>query len=207
MVTVFVEGGGDTRELRSRCRKGFSKFFLRAGLENRMPRIVACGGRDKAYDKFRHSLDTSVDDHIAILLVDSEERVGRRGRPWSHLQRRDKEWKQPPGATDDQAQLMVQCMEAWFLADRECLAKFFGGDFTQEALPGGSDIEGIAKEDVMAGLKKATRHCRKPYHKGRHSFVLLEKIDPKKVADASPHVKRLLDFLDRVCARSERSAT
>ena len=30
------------------------------------------------------------------------------------------------GATDEQAHLMVQCMEAWFLADRETLAAVFG---------------------------------------------------------------------------------
>lgn len=206
MVKIYVEGGGDTPELKSRCRKGFSEFFRQAGFEGRMPSVVACGGRKNAYDKFRHSLDASVDGHVAILLVDSEGRVGRRVKPWSHLTKQDG-WPKPPGATDDQAQLMVQCMEAWFLADRECLEEFFGGNFMQKALPGSQDIEGIPKKDVMAGLKKATRRGGKPYHKGRHSFVLLEKIDPKKVADASPHVKRLLDFLDRVCARSERSAT
>ncbi len=200
MVTVFVEGGGDTRELKSRCRKGFSEFFRHAGLKNRMPRVVACGGRGNAYDKFCRSLDIPVDGHVAILLVDSEEQVSQEVGPWSHLRKRDG-WQKPPGATDDQAQLMVQCMEAWFLADRECLAKVFGKDFRAKALPGSKDIEGIAKEDVMAGLKKATRRGGKLYHKGRHSFVLLAKIDPKKVADASPHVKRLLDCLDRVsCA-------
>ena len=196
MVTIYVEGGGDTRELKSRCRQGFSKFFRQAGLEGRMPRVVACGGRDNAYDKFCHSLDTSVDGHVAILLVDSEEGVGQGVKPWSHLKKRDG-WKKPSGATDNQAQLMVQCMEAWFLANRECLEEFFGGNFTQTALPGSKDIEGIAKADVMAGLKKATRRSGKSYNK-RRSFDLLAKIYPQKVADASPHVQRLLDFLDRV---------
>ncbi len=45
MVKVYVEGGGDSKELRTRCREGFSKLVERAGFKDRMPKFVACGGR------------------------------------------------------------------------------------------------------------------------------------------------------------------
>ena len=90
---------------------------------------------------------------------------------------------------------MVECMEAWFLADKEYLEKFFGAKFSRNVLPGRRDVEKVPKKDVLAGIEKATRHCGKPYHKGRHSFDLLAQVDPEKVATASPHVRRLLDCL------------
>lgn len=33
---IYVEGGGDTGRQGSRCRKAFSTFFKKAGLEGRM---------------------------------------------------------------------------------------------------------------------------------------------------------------------------
>ena len=50
-LTLYVEGGGDTREQKARLRRGLSSFLERANLQGRMPRIVASGGRDVAYDK------------------------------------------------------------------------------------------------------------------------------------------------------------
>ena len=49
-LKVYVEGGGDGRELHSKCRQGFRSFFCKAGLAGRMPRVIACGGRQKAYE-------------------------------------------------------------------------------------------------------------------------------------------------------------
>lgn len=46
---VYVEGGGDRKDLKSKCREGFRKFFEKAGLTGRMPRIVTCGGRRSGY--------------------------------------------------------------------------------------------------------------------------------------------------------------
>ena len=106
-------------------------------------------------------------------------------------------WAAPDGATDDNAHLMVQCMETWFLADRDCLEAFFGRGFNRKALPGHRNIEEIAKADVFEGLKNATRRCQPKgeYGKGSHSFEILSEIDPSKVLAASPHAKRLIDTL------------
>ena len=87
-------------------------------------------------------------------------------------------------------------MEAWFLADKAAVADYFGTGFASNSLPAGHDIERVPKRDIEQGLANATRRCRKgKYDKGRHSFDLLAALDPEKVSDASPYVKRLLDTL------------
>ena len=95
------------------------------------------------------------------------------------------------------AHLMVQCMEAWFLADKDCLAAFFGRGFNRNALSHNPDIEQVAKTDVLEGLKGATRRCKSKgeYGKGRHSFEILSEIDPEKVLAASLHAMRLVHTL------------
>jgi len=59
--------------------KGFSRFFEKAGLQGRMPRIVACGGRRNAYESFVTALET--DGRPPMLLVDAEGPVQQAG-PW-----------------------------------------------------------------------------------------------------------------------------
>ena len=195
-VKVYVEGGGDGRELRARCRKGFSSFFEKAGLVGRMPQVIACGGRQSAYEKFRAGLAAGKKQGFIVLLVDSEGPVAEGSGPWFHLRNRDG-WHKPDDATDDSAHLMVQCMEAWFLADKDRLEVFFGQDFNRNALPGNQNIEEVAKPDVLNGLKNATRQSQSKgeYGKGRHSFELLSQIDPANVLVASPHARRLVDTL------------
>ena len=195
-VKVYVEGGGDGRELRARCRRGFSSFFEKAGLVGRMPQVIACGGRQSAYEKFRAALAAANDRGFLVLLVDGEGPVEEGFGPWLHLRNRDG-WSKPDGATDENAHLMVQLMEAWFLADKDRVEAFFGRGFNRNALPGNQNIEEVAKPDVLDGLRNATRQCQPKgeYGKGRHSFEILSEIDPSKVQAASPHAERLIDTL------------
>lgn len=195
-VKVYVEGGGDNRFLRAQCRQNFKKFFCKAGLKGRMPRIVASGGRVKAFEDFRNALKKAGAEEFIFLLVDSEEGVRVKAEAWEHLKRRDN-WDKPEAATDDNAHLMAQCMESWFLADKDKLAAFFGDGFNRSALPARLAVEDIPKQDVLNGLKAATRNCGKrgEYHKGRHSFRILSCLDPEKVTAASPHARRLIETL------------
>ena len=192
-VKVYVEGGGDGRDLKVRCRQGFSTFFRKASLAGRMPRIIACGARDKTYRDFRTELAHAADNDFIVMLVDSEAPVAMGVGPWHHL----KNWDKPAGAADDNAHLMVQCMEAWFLADKDALAKYFGDGFNLNALPGRPDVENISKSNIKNGLKNATKQCKPKgeYHKGRHSFTILAELDPDKVIAASPHAARLVAVL------------
>ena len=195
-ITLYVEGGGDSKALRTRCRRGFRKFFEKAGLGGRMPRISACGGRREAYRRFRMRLVAG--DRIPMLLVDAEGPFTT-ARPWQHLRNRD-QWDRPSGAGDDHCHLMVQIMESWFLADKSALKSFYGQRFQAGALPGSRKIEHIAKADVMNRLHRATRKTGKRSYrenKGSHSFMILAKINPTAVESAVPSARVLLDVLRR----------
>ena len=194
-VKVYVEGGRGRRELSARCREGFRTFFCKAGLAERMPKIVAGGARSQTYEKFRIEVDSAGENDFVVLLVDSEKPVADGDSSWTHLKRYDN-WDGPADELDKNAHLMVQCMEAWFLADRDALASYFGNCFNQCSLPRREDIENVPKSDVEQGLKKATWQCKKKrYDKGSHSFGILAKLSPEKVAAASPYARRLIDTL------------
>ena len=191
-TTVYVEGGGDAKALRTECRRAFSEFFRKAGLTGRLPRVFACGSRQRAYEDFHHACDGRRGG-VPVLLIDSEGPVVD-ADPWSHLKRSDG-WDRPRSAPDGTAHLMVQCMESWFYADKESLAGFFGDGFHHNAMSGAS-TEDIPKADVERGLMSATRQSRKgAYRKGRHSFDVLRGLDVDKVCRASPHAKRLIETL------------
>ena len=200
-VKIYVEGGGDNKALKTLCRKGFRQFFERAGLQGRMPRIIACGSRDDAYSSFMTAAANAGENDFPMLLVDSEEEVTE-DQPWKHLQARD-DWRRPELAGNDQAHLMVQCMESWFLADRQCLAKYFGDGFTEKPLPGNRNIEEVAKAKVFEALEMSTRKTKTKgeYGKGKHSFEILGELDPEKVRAASKHADNLLVTLDEKCQR------
>ena len=203
-MKLYVEGGGDTANLKVLCRQGFASFVTAAGVTKR-PRIVACGGRNDAYESFCTAIANGEE---AMLLVDSEcaieaahqsEPEPAKWHPWEHLKVRIGDgWNSPDGTTDTQCHLMVQVMETWFLADRETLVAFFGQGFRTSALPSiGPPIEDIPKSIVYETLAKATARCKTkaPYGKGEHSFKLLALIDPSKVVAASPWAKRFIDAL------------
>ena len=151
----------------------------------------------KPSTRFRSALSAASENDFIVLLVDSEAQVARNTGPWLHLKNRvGDEWERPADATDDNAHLMVQCMEAWFLADKEALAGYFGGGFNPNSLPGRSEVEEVSKSAIEEGLKMASRECKKGrYDKGSHSFGILAELDPGKVTEASPHAKRLIDTL------------
>ena len=53
---LYIEGGGDSKQLHTRCREGFRKLLERCGFGGRMPRLVACGGRNSTFDDFSTAL-------------------------------------------------------------------------------------------------------------------------------------------------------
>ncbi len=163
----------------------------------RMPRIVACGSRRDAYERFCTAL-TQYPDTFCVLLVDSEAPVDSGKSSWDHLRDRSEDnWNKPENADNEHAHLMVQCMEAWFLADKPCLAAYFGQGFNENALPKNPNVEQISKKDIFDGLKSATRNTKTKgkYGKGSHSFEILSRIDPERVKKASYHVQKLVDTM------------
>lgn len=201
VMKLFVEGGGDTNLLRTACRHGFSDFLKKTGLGGHMPRVMSCGSRQNAYDDFCIALHNG---ESAMLLVDSEAQIAATQppwQPWLHLlNRQGDQWAQPAGANDNHCHLMVQCMEAWLLADRQTLQTFFGQGFKVNALPAVTNpIEGVAKQEVYQSLANATKECKTkaPYGKGEHSFKLLALIDPAKVTATSGWAKRFIEEMKK----------
>jgi hypothetical protein len=97
-------------------------------------------------------------------------------------------------SVEDSVFWMVQLMEAWFLADTAALSSFYGQGFREAALPGNPKVEEVPKQDVLAGLKRATETTTKgDYHKTRHAPRLLELIDPEVVRRVSPNCRRLFE--------------
>lgn len=193
-IKLYVEGGGNSKALRTACRKGFRLFIENAGISCRQigVGIVACGSRQNAYDSFATAYSTG--DSSPMLLVDAEDALTT-ASPWDHLRNRDG-WSRPNGSTDGQCHLMVQIMESWFLAHRATLASFYGQNFQGTALPGNLQVEQIRKTDVLDGLAHATRNTQKGrYDKGPHSFDILARLDPGTVEAAAPFAKRFLDTL------------
>jgi hypothetical protein len=188
-LQIFVEGGGDNQFTRGRCRQAFGKLFEKIAPKGCLPRVIACGGRDRAFKDFLHEFSSPSRDGDVALLVDSEGPVGDL-RAWVHL-----EWA-ALGATDEHAYLMVQCVEAWFFSDKDKLREFYGDGFQESALSGRREIEQIPKTDVENGLERATRNTQKgAYHKTRDCFDVLPMINPELIRAASPHFARLFDKL------------
>lgn len=193
---LIVEGGGQSKELRTRCREAFSELMRRAGFGGRMPRIIASGSRDDARDEFENYLKVG---QGSFLLVDSEAPVAVGAKPWAHLKARDN-WKRPVGAKDDHCHLMVQCMETWFLADVHALETFYGQGFAPNALPHTANIEVVSTKAVLDALERATRGTKTKgeYGKSAHSFKILHEIDPSKLRKASEWADRFFATLDRL---------
>lgn len=201
-VTIYVEGGGNSKELQSRCREGFRKLIEKTKVA-RNPAIVACGGRDQAFKKFKIAASTAVGE-LPLLLVDSEDPVKvtdenlDSAEAWNHLNARDK-WEKPAGVANDQAQLMTTCMETWIMADQQALKNFFGQHLQTSALLSEQNLEARTRDEVQDKLVWATRDCGKDrcYAKGKRSFKALEHLNPETLKKHLPHFRRFVTTLER----------
>jgi hypothetical protein len=195
-ATIYVEGGGHSDNIRSRCREGFRSYCQKLVSPRARLKIVACGGREEAFERFIIQIQSGADSGLCALLVDSEVDVEPGTTIAGHLYQHDK-WTFPDLGKNELF-LMVQAMEAWFLADRAALIRFYGSDFRLSALRGDDrQVESIRKDDLVACLVSATRATKGKgsYHKTKHGFPLLAEIDPLKVEDASPHAAEFGRFL------------
>ena len=195
MVTVFLEGGGNDAHLKRQCREGFGRLLKSCGFEGRMPRLVACGSRNEAYDDFKNVLARASDGDLFMLLVDSEDPVTDINRTWNHLRQRDN-WQKPVGAEDEDVPLMTTCMETWIVADRSTLSQHCGQRLHESALPSLHNLENRNRRDVLRNLEHATRCCTAQYAKGPKSFVVLGKLNPDVLQQYLPSFRRARSILD-----------
>ena len=195
---LIVEGGGTQNPaLQTECRRAFRRLLERAGVTAGRPRIVAAGGRRRAYDLYTTAIKNSQSGEHIVLLVDADEPVTSE-TAWEHVRTRGQDgWSRPEEAGDEDLHLMVQCMEAWFLADPHVLGSFFGQGFKQDRLPKGADIEAIPKQAILDGLRAASAAAKTKgkYGKGSHSFKILSLLDPQRIKEASPWARRFFESL------------
>lgn len=179
---IYIEGGasspgGASKYLNISCQKAFHKLLAQLGLK-RQPGLVACGSRNKAYDRFCTAVKSTGPKPGSFIarLVDSEDKVTDPEKPWTHLKDRD-HWEQPPEATDEQVFLMTTCMETWIVADRPALNAHYGHKLQENALPPLHNLERRDRHAVHDGLERATRSCSNAYRKGKRSFEVLGKLE------------------------------
>jgi len=174
-IRIYFEGerllkpGFDAffKDLRQRAREKRCGFLL----------ISARSGAQARQD-FETSLQTNR-TAWSILLIDSEGPLPRRG-----------------GSHAGRTFWMVEMMEAWFHADKDALAEFYGDGFKKIALKPNPKVEEIPKADLERGLKAATRGCSKgAYHKTAHAPTLLGRIRPDLVREAAPNCNRLFQAI------------
>ena len=192
---IYLEGGAsgpNSKELSIRCQQAFHTLLERMGFEGRKPRLVACGGRSSAYDRFCTALNAGGSGYVA-MWIDSEEPMADIEAAWSHLRQvaTVPQWDSPDGAEDDQVLFMTTCMETWIVADRTTLREHFRQGLNENPLPALPDLERRSRDEVQDGLECATRDCRNTYAKGKRSFEVLAKLEPAVLKQHLPSFVRV----------------
>lgn len=194
-VKIYIEGGGNSKDLNIRCREGFQKLLERSGFQKRMPSLSACGSRESAYEDFKTANALSHANKLVFLLVDSEDPMDDIEQAWKHLKGRDK-WTKPDGAEDWQVLLMTTCMETWIIADRGALQRHCGNSLQESALPPLHGLEQLPRDEVQTKLARSTAHCTSPYKKGKRSFEYLSRVDPEALSEHLSSFNRCIRILN-----------
>jgi hypothetical protein len=199
-IKLYIEGGGDSHLQDTEFRAAWAAFFEKVGLKalRKMPATFRGSTRNMTFDAYCTAVKNRRQDELPLLLVDSEDLVTTGPSVWKHLKARDG-WNKPAGAGNQDAFLMITCMETWFVADRAALHQFFRGCWRNQALPQWPQLEAVEKTKVFKALAQATASCRtRKYSKGNVSFAVLQSIDPAEVEKACPAAKALLDRLRHI---------
>jgi len=195
-ATVYLEGGGDSKELHIRCREGFRKLLESCGFAGRLPRLTACGGRNATFDDFQTGHRLYRGSAFVAMLIDSEEPLDDLEVAWQHLNAHDA-WNRPDGASDEQVLFMTTGMETWIVADRRTLADHYGRALQESALPALNDLENRSRQEIQRKLIHATRNCANAYAKGKHSFDVLGRLSPRVLEEHLPSFRRAVRILER----------
>jgi hypothetical protein len=208
-IAIYAEGGGDSRDQKGELRNGLDSLLKdqkQAAQAKRLKwKSVFCGGRQQTYDAFVNELKVADADVLCVLLVDSEDAIvaeiendaeTNATNRVAHLVKRDK-WRLADIAPE-QIHLMVQCMEAWIVADPEAMAEYYGQGFRTNGLPNRKNLEDEPKLELFEKLKNATRNSKKgAYEKIKHGSKLLQRIDPVKVVGRCSRFSTFTEWLTK----------
>jgi hypothetical protein len=108
-------------------------------------------------------------------------------------------WNAGGFCSDEQLHLMVQAMEAWFVADPQSLRRRFGQSYTTGHLPSPQSAETVSAADLLTGIRRGLPQSRRRrgYDKVSDGVELLRLIDVEVVSQHCGHFRRLWAFLDR----------
>jgi hypothetical protein len=198
-VKIFVEGGGNRKDLQIRCRNGFSKLLGSVMPKRGQLTVLACGSRDDAYRSFKIASENPDPGTTYLLLVDAEEVVAKNAGPWEHLSTRDPHWKCPEGVGDDSVHFMSVMTETWLVADPAALTAYYGAPFKEGTLPAAHNLEDVPKSDVMDALDRATKPTKKKRYEKSHGWELVGKISPDAIRKRCKRFgKRFFDRLTQL---------
>ncbi len=196
-IRIYVEGGGDSQHTKGALRQGFESFLkpVREIARKRKIRfqVIMCGSCQDAYLNYLSALKTHR-QAVNVLLVDSEGPVAASDSPGDHLRKRD--WKLPR-PFDPRYHLMVQAMEALFMADADALVSYYGQNLRRSALPVHANLEEVTVNDLSNALKAATnRTASGEYKKIQHAAKLLQRLNVARVRTALSHCDRFFLYLE-----------
>lgn len=203
-VFVYIEGD-------AALRTGFTVFFRNAFPGSSIkPRMGGDGARTA--DLWNKDRQQAGPGEVYLLLIDSEGPVpadptkAPDGCPFLRT------WKIK---LEDSVFFMVQCMESWFMVQRELLAEEYGKGFRESALPPlpstirepgpALGIEAIDADAVTKGLDQATRDTKRGAYsecQGKTAVApkILEKARLDLIAKHSYHAARLQQRLRSLLA-------
>ncbi len=176
-------------------------------------KFVPSGGRGETFKTFRNKMDQAGSTQHIVLLVDSEGPIpaetdtkdeANANARVQHLVNRDG-WSFR-GVEPSHVHLMVQCMEAWILADLEQMGKFYKKNFRRNALPQLPNMENEAKTSIYSKIVAATKDTQKGEYsdannaKITHASKLLEMIRPEEISKRCPRFKTFVRWLDEIVA-------
>ena len=208
-LVIFVEGGqakggvsnASTNYNQRQMKQGFYEFFVKVlkakNVKDPQLRIELGAGRDQTYKQFKKALPDPP-GVFSILLVDAEEEVTENDSR-KHLKQRkgDQHWDLT-GVDEAQCHLMVQTMEAWFLADPDALRASFPQDFDARKLrlAKGQNVEKVEKQGIMTKLGAATNGKYTERTKLEYSGRILLELNPTQLEKKSSHCRKLFSTLE-----------
>ena len=201
---IYIEGGASgpnedgssSKYLTIRCQEVFHTLLDRMGFTGRKPRLVACGGRGRVYDRFCTAHKAS--GGYVAMWIDSEEPMTDIEQAWKHLAEVTSvdAWEKPDGAVDHQVLFMTTCMETWIVADRATLREHYKQKLNENPLPHTNGLESNGRHDAQDRLERATKDCQNSYAKGKRSFDVVAKLKPAVLRQHLPSFVRIVRILN-----------